>query len=999
MALYHFTVKTDKRPGRSGTRVRATQHVEYINREGQYKNIDQKDASKMNNLILSFSKKDVLDGSRALLYESPYGNIINTEDGLKIENDPSLDTLAIALMVAKESMHDRIIIKGTDSFKQKCVMAAAMADLPITFFDGELQKALVAEREEIEDEKRRYKAAGGRIVRKASGGIFEPDKPDIISARKSILEAPTPETLPSLHQLSERTLARDGQSESPVLVQRDEDDELVNPGASSHPPVRRDFSRGRRRRAVKTARQILKNVNENIEAVHAQSHVEYINREKAFQKKGGCVYTAHKLPAWAKDSPNKFFKAADRYSPKGARRYQEIEFALQNELTLEQNLEIINQFIEKNMPNHYYAFAVHDKIGAMSDGTHNIHVHLMFSPCIIDDIEQKKERDISKYFQKSLRSDAKDQSEEARRKKGAPVDRRFEDSAFISKLRVSYQDITNSVLEKYGYQARIDHRSLKAQKMEAEANGDTFLASLLDRLPEEHISKYGVLDEQSPEAQNIKNYRQLKKQYQDLLYTHMEIEWEKAEKQENQYSKQLQERIQRILSSSEFVESNPDASSYIGELREEFLKNLREYDRLKELSISIAEFWEEAELEYMTPTEREQYQAYKSTLAELNHWMTFGQSIHQPETDDQEEIKAYNELLVALNNKYQELDERQKAQKELVDKIQFRLKNDSEIKKQIQLIVNRNKNASRHDWLKLQQAEQNLEVSAKTLEQALFNTEMSENRLEEYHTRELYAIMRRRYYGYKKEYEKLLAAAQKLKKYTFSIDRALGIAKDRFTKGAYSEIRKELRAVNKKLKYVENDQKKLQASIAKDGLLPEYAEQKKQLDASWNKLKNQHNVLERKLKTMDERCATPEANEKIQAIALGIMDKHSTSNRKYEAVAGKVEVVKGKMIEAQQAMNLLKVQVQKDKENRISYRINPDAMRDQGGPPPSVRTPNGGVDKPGAIMKALLNNDAVCPRFVERNTGIDDDMGLKTWKFMTEIEKMEEEEKRLYNNI
>lgn len=998
MALYHFTVKTDKRPGRSGTRVRATQHVEYINREGQYKNIDQKDASKMNNLILSFSKKDVLDGSRALLYESPYGNIINTEDGLKIENDPSLDTLAIALMVAKESMHDRIIIKGTDSFKQKCVMAAAMADLPITFFDGELQKALVAEREEIEDEKRRYKAAGGRIVRKASGGIFEPD---IISARKSILEAPTPGTLPSLHQLSERTLARDGQSESPVLVQRDEDDELVNPGASSHPPVRRDFSRGRRRRAVKTARQILKNVNENIEAVHAQSHVEYINREKAFAKKGGCVYTAHKLPAWAKDSPNEFFKAADRHTPKGERRYLEIEFALQNELTLEQNLEIINQFIEKNIPNHYYAFAVHDKIGAMSNGTHNIHVHLMFSPRIIDDIEQKKEREKSKYFKKSLRKDAKDQSDAARRKRGAPMDRRFSDwdhGDFISELRVSHQDITNSVLEKYGYQARIDHRSLKAQKLEAEANGDTFLASLLDRLPEEHISKYGVLDEQSPEAQNIKNYRRLKKQYQDLLYTHMEIEREKSEEKENKYSKQLQERIQRILSSDEFVESNPDAASYVGELRDEFLKNLREYDRLKELSISMAGFREQAELEYMTPTEREQYQAYKQTLAELDHWMTFGQSIHQPETDDQEEIKAYNELLVALNKKYQELGKRQEAQKEVVDKIQFRLSN-PDIQKQIQLIVNRNLRDARHDWLELQQAEQNLEVSAKTLEQALLNTEMSENRLEEYHTRELYAIMRRRYYGYKKEYEKLLAAAQKLKKYAFSSERALGIAKDRFTKGAYSETRKELRAVNKKIKYIESDQKKLQDDIAKNGLLPEYAEQKKKLDADLSSLQGQRDTIERKLKMLDERCAAPEASEKIQAIALGIMDKHSKANKKYEFVAGKAEIVKGKMIEAQQAMNLLKVQVQKDKENRISYRINPDAMRDQGGPPPSVRTPNGGVDKPGAIMKALLNNDAVCPRFVERNTGIDDDMGLKTWKFMTEIEKMEEEEKRLYNNI
>ncbi|WP_269142085.1 hypothetical protein [Pectinatus frisingensis] len=42
MAMYHFTIKTDKKP--DGTKVSALTHTEYINREDKYKDYDLKDA-------------------------------------------------------------------------------------------------------------------------------------------------------------------------------------------------------------------------------------------------------------------------------------------------------------------------------------------------------------------------------------------------------------------------------------------------------------------------------------------------------------------------------------------------------------------------------------------------------------------------------------------------------------------------------------------------------------------------------------------------------------------------------------------------------------------------------------------------------------------------------------------------------------------------------------------------------------------------------------------
>lgn len=97
----------------------------------------------------------------------------------------------------------------------------------------------------------------------------------------------------------------------------------------------------------------------------AKAHADYINREGAQSEKIDCVYKGSQLPKWAKDSAQKFFDAATRYEDKGNRRYKEIELSLPNELTLEQNKEIVDTFIKNHLSNHYYAYAIHEKEGAM----------------------------------------------------------------------------------------------------------------------------------------------------------------------------------------------------------------------------------------------------------------------------------------------------------------------------------------------------------------------------------------------------------------------------------------------------------------------------------------------------------------------------------------------------------------------------------------------------------------------------------------------------------
>ena len=99
----------------------------------------------------------------------------------------------------------------------------------------------------------------------------------------------------------------------------------------------------------------LKNDNKsNGQKVSAKRHAEYILR--AGEKKTDLIYQGSQLPKWAGCSAQKFFSAAARYEDKGNCRYKELEMSLPNELTLEQNLEIVNAFISKHLSNHYYRY-------------------------------------------------------------------------------------------------------------------------------------------------------------------------------------------------------------------------------------------------------------------------------------------------------------------------------------------------------------------------------------------------------------------------------------------------------------------------------------------------------------------------------------------------------------------------------------------------------------------------------------------------------------------
>ena len=292
--MYHFRIKTDKKP--DGTRISAVQHVDYIRHEGNF--AEEQEWAKNNkfvgNVISSTDKKEACKGQETLLYKTDdFGSIRNTEHGIEVTEKATPTTIAVALMLAYETMNQKpLIISGSTQFKKSVVETAILANLPISFADKLMQIELKRRREKIENEHRNFVARGGTI--KTKRATFQPITPNV-KPRTIADVAKNGLRLPTLQQLNSVLQSTD------VFLQTDESRKLEQLAERVNNNVRWDFSDQFLNLAKRTAQQILSNIENKLDNVYAESHVEYINRERAFEKRGGCIFHSHHLPKWAKE--------------------------------------------------------------------------------------------------------------------------------------------------------------------------------------------------------------------------------------------------------------------------------------------------------------------------------------------------------------------------------------------------------------------------------------------------------------------------------------------------------------------------------------------------------------------------------------------------------------------------------------------------------------------------------------------------------------------------
>ena len=344
-----------------------------------------------------------------------------------------------------------------------------------------------------------------------------------------------------------------------------------------------------------------------------KSHVEYINREGAQSNRNDCVFKGSQLPKWAKGSAQKFFSAATRYEDKGNVRYREIELSLPNELTLEQNKEIVNRFIANHVSNHYYAYAIHEKAGELS-GERHPHVHIMFSERLIDDVERISERPACKYFRRAAKplKGERAASYERRRQHGAPKDKKWHDKKYLYEMRADFARIQNDVLAKSGYSIRVDHRTLKAQQVEAEKHGDDFLSQVYKRVPESYI---GVIPahEGNSLAKDVKRFRENVQKRQHSLFLDDLKQKSVEEGETNLLVKQAECSWFALSNSLAYKSANMNNES-LRDLNQRILSGLEKIQKLKRKIVGYLCAREHAQKEYLSTTDHQFIQDYESKL-------------------------------------------------------------------------------------------------------------------------------------------------------------------------------------------------------------------------------------------------------------------------------------------------------------------------------------------------------------------------------------------------
>lgn len=224
------------------------------------------------------------------------------------------------------------------------------------------------------------------------------------------------------------------------------------------------------------------------EHIDTQKHFDYITREGKYGNtklhKEELVYSkTGNLPVWANSARN-FWGEAEAHRRKNGRAYREIRLALQEEFTLEENIALVDKFLQEAhiSTDHVYTYAVHDKTAAFDPNHRNIHVHIMFNEKTIE-----KDRPLSAdQFFAQYRTN---EDGEVTQGSGYYNDPWYTKKEFTVEMRQKWAKMVNEKFAEKGMSARISEKTLKKQAEELRESGRESEARLLDRKPAPHMGK------------------------------------------------------------------------------------------------------------------------------------------------------------------------------------------------------------------------------------------------------------------------------------------------------------------------------------------------------------------------------------------------------------------------------------------------------------------------------------------------------------------------------
>ena len=954
----------------------AVEKIDYINREGKYKDIDEerlREHDVFQHAIFSPNAIERHLERDQLLYESPFGKIKQTKDGkIMVSKNASVETVAIALtVVARVFGNEKLILEGDRRFEGKAIVAGSEIYLPLQFSDQSIDRIYQRKRQEKIDERK-------NCTSNFLAGVRQVDRED--RARERIpLPYPKPssgKTLTTgervrLHVLPERTLEIHKTTRAALLLRDTEGVHLDNSGTEQRGDVRRDIQGGgigddfeiradaskrprwnlgveRRKNAEETAKRILIKLQETLDKTYAYSHIQYINREAAFQKRGGCIGKGHFLPKWAEDDPKRFFEAADIYERSNGERYKEIEFALPNELPFEAQKEIVETFIQRILPNHYYAYAMHDKIGQMSDGAHNVHVHIMFSTRELDEYERTVGRDAKTFFS---RANSKNPEKGGCRKPERWNGYGRQD-ALRNEVRPAAAEIINEMLERYGFDSRISEKSFEKRKDEAKMSGDRVLTKALSFFPEQHLDLKIVLREDEA-VDELKQRRLYKKAVEKDIYAAELMRILNGEKI-------LQKMIDPAKAHLDWLakRKNADKKNLL-DLKHQFEINAREMLWAKNSYLAAAK-------KFMSKDEKKQFKDFLvlcQTRVGLQKMLAV--STEEGKQDVSSRLAEIEKLVLREAPKVEEIFHRLERQK-------------LEVLKEQRAMLQKNKAAK----AKLVATLKKIETVWKQEEETW--KKQAEAKAQTYKMSDVQRLLNEQLRSVKESLGVQRTLVENLKKKVISNERAVMMAEGKFTGGDYKKLRADLRKLKKSEEYYWHDKNQYESTLAlweKHGEGNPYKKvdidaQKKRIDERFVANHELRKKLEKEQARLEALCSTPAAKDMINKMALGIMAKNQPAFQEYEKALEKLNVLQDRLTVTKERMDAVRQQLTSKGDKAIfktttqksgSVTSNVQAHRDA-----------------QTIADGILGKESAVPRVMQNSTGEDDD-----WSMLTESAKQE----------
>lgn len=198
----------------------------------------------------------------------------------------------------------------------------------------------------------------------------------------------------------------------------------------------------------------------------AAGHGRYIMREgEKYDDREDLIAAGYgNMPAWARNNPSAFWKASDKHERTNGAAYREHEIALPCEFTRDQQINLAIRLVSELAGNKPFQYAIHGPHASLGNGT-NTHMHLMYSDRMDDGIDRSPEQTFRRYNPQHPERGGR------RKDSGGRNGMQLRDELIATRKKCA--DLQNAALAEYGHEARVDHRTLKAQG--------------IDRPPERHL--------------------------------------------------------------------------------------------------------------------------------------------------------------------------------------------------------------------------------------------------------------------------------------------------------------------------------------------------------------------------------------------------------------------------------------------------------------------------------------------------------------------------------